>query len=333
MTRKQKKRVFIVWSKFQRRVEVLAPVLDSEICYFHYAWEEKSKILKALSYFMKSIDTFKCLFQKKPPLIFIQFPPAPALYCVALYSYLTGSKYVSDCHLGLTNANWFKWIHAKKLLSKGHMIVHNEHLIEPAMRSMNVRPFVVRDGIAKRLSVDHYKSSVLDDLGLCRKSYVIFPCSYSSDEPLKEVFEAARMLPEVMFVLTWNYDRLSSTIRNSLPSNVILTGYLKIDDFNHLFVNSGVALVLTKHEAVQLSGMQEAMAYEIPAVVSDLKTTRFLYKNYPVYVRNDPESIAEGIQYAFQNRLDLKERMIKLRVETEKEFSDQIADLKASLNL
>jgi glycosyltransferase involved in cell wall biosynthesis len=333
MIRKQKKGVFIVWKKFQRRVEVLAPFLDLEVHYFYYSWEEKSKILKALSYFLKSIDTFKCLFLKKPSLVFIQFPPAPALYCVALYSFLTGSRYVSDCHIGLTNANWLKWIHAKKLLIKGPMIVHNEHLIEQVIRSMNVKPFVVRDGIAKRQSVDIRKSSLLDDLGLPPKSYVIIPGSFSWDEPLREVIEAARMLPEIMFVLTWHFNRLSRTIRNNLPSNILLTGYLQIDDFNYLFANSGVALVLTKHEAVQLSGMQEAMAFEIPAVVTDLKTTRFLYKNYPVYVRNDPESIAYGVTYAFQNRHDLEEKIKKLRIETEREFFDQIVNLRTILNL
>ena len=88
-----------------------------------------------------------------------------------------------------------------------------------------------------------------------------------------------------------------------------------------------IALVLTKQEAVQLSGMQEAMAFKIPAVVSDLITTRFLYRSYPVYVRNDPKSIADGIQYAFNNRLDLEEKMKSLRNETEKEFSVQIVNL------
>jgi len=330
---KQKKGAFIVWRTFQRRAEVLAPYLDLEICYFYYPWEEKSKILKALSYFPKSFRTLKYLFRKKPALVFIQFPPTPALYCIALYSWLTGSRYVADCHITIGNDYWLKWIYAKKLLLKEKMIVHNDHIIEHVIRSMNVKPIVVRDGIAKRPSVDVRKSPLLEGLGLSPKSYVIFPCSFSLDEPLKEVIEAARLLPEIMFVMTWNFERLSRTARNSLPSNILLTGYLQIDDFNHLFANAGVALVLTKEEAIQLSGVQEAMAFEIPAVVTDLQTTRFLYKEYPVYVRNEPKSIADGVKYAFQNRLDLEEKMKSLRIETEKEFFDQIVNLKASLNL
>jgi glycosyltransferase involved in cell wall biosynthesis len=329
----QKKGVFIVWKKYQRRVEVLAPILDLEIHYFHYSWEEKSKIFKALSFILKFVDTLKCLFQKKPSIVFLQFPPTPALYCVALYSWIRGTRYVSDCHLGIMNARWLKWLYAKKLLTKGKVIVHNDHLIEQAITSINVRPYVVRDGIAKRQSGDLIKSALLKDLGLAPNKYVIIPWGISSDEPITEVIEAARLLPDITFVMTWYYEKISSTIRNNLPSNLLLTGYLRIDDFNLLFANSGVALVLTKLEATQLSGMQEAMAFEIPAVVTDLKTTRYLYKAYPVYVRNDPESIADGVTFALKNKHVLEEKMKKLRIETEKEFSDQIEYLKTSLDL
>lgn len=327
-----KKRVFIVWKKYQRRVEVLAPYLDLEIFYFFYSWETKSKIFKVFSYFLNSINTMKCLFQNKPDLIFVQYPPAPPLYCVALYSWLTGTKYVSDCHMGITVAHFLNWIYVKKLLARGNVIVHNEHLLEKTATILKVRPFVVRDGIAKKRSTEVRESSFLDGLGLSPKKFVIFPCSYDPDEPVREVIEAARLLPEMMFVMTWFSEKLSRNVRDSLPSNLLLTGYLQINDYDYIFANSGVALVLTKNEDLQLSGMQEAMAFNIPAVVSDLKTTRFLYKDYPVFVKNNSKSIALGVSYAFRNRMDLEERMKRLRIESEKEFFDQIENLKSSLN-
>jgi glycosyltransferase involved in cell wall biosynthesis len=323
--------VFIVWKEYQRRVEVLAPYLDLEIFYFHYSWEEKSRIFKALSYFLKSIETLRCLIQKKPPLVFIQFPPTPLLYCVALYSWLIGCRYMADCHIWTVNVHWLKWICTKKLL-RGKIIVHND-VIEQVIRSLNLKPLVVRDAIAKKPLIQVGDNTLLQDLSLSPKCYLIIPCSFSSDEPIQEIIEAARLLPDIMFVMTWYCEKLSSKIRNILPSNVLLTGYLQIGDFNQLFSNAGVALVLTKQENVQLSGMQEAMAFEIPAVVSDLKTTRFLYKEYPVYVKNDPDSIANGVKYAFQNKLDLEKKMKSLRAETEKESLNQLENLKSSLNL
>ncbi|NTV79740.1 MAG: glycosyltransferase family 4 protein [Clostridiales bacterium] len=326
-----KKGVIIAWVEYQRRVEVLAPFLELETFYFSYAWETRSKLHKMLSYFLKSFRTLICLFQNRPALVLVQFPPAPALYCVALYSWLMGARYVSDCHMGITNENWFNWMYVKKLLARGQVIVHNVHLVDQVIHEIKVNPFVLRDGVAKKQAINLENATLLETHGLIPQKYVLFPCSFSLDEPLQETLEAARLLSDIRFVLTWYSEKLPKQMRDTLPANVLLTGFLEVDDFNCLFANAGIALVLTKHEAVQLSAMQEAMAFEVPAVVSDLKTTRFLYKEYPVYVKNDSKSIAEGILHTFQDRANLEERMRRLRIESEKEFSDQIANLKSLL--
>ena len=330
---KTTKSIFIVWKEYQRRVDVLSPYLGIEHIYFYYPWEMKSKIFKAISYIPKTIGTLKCLFEKKTTLVFVQFPPTPALYAVALYSWLTGADYVSDCHIGLTNEMWMNWIFAKKLLANGEMIVHNAHLVQQVEESVKIKPFVVRDGIAKKEEVEIRESNLLAEIGLSPKKYVLFPSSFDKDEPLDEVFDAARLLPDIKFVMTWHTEKLSKEMKRSLPPNIVLTGFLGIGDFNYLFANAGVALVLTTNEGVQLSGMQEAMAFETPAVVSDLKTTRFLYKNFPVYVKNEPKSIAQGISYAFENEAELEVGMRELRIESEKEFYEQVAYLKSSLGL
>jgi glycosyltransferase involved in cell wall biosynthesis len=326
-------RVFIVWKKYQRRVEVLAPLLNATIFYRFYDWESRSKFHKMISYIFKSLCTFKYLFENMPDLVFVQFPPAPAVYCVAIFSWLTRTRFVTDCHIGMTNEHWLKWIFIKRLLSKGMVIVHNEHLVDQVKTSIKTTPFVLRDGIEKNLSIDSGKKNLLNNLGLVPKKYVIIPFSFSPDEPIQEVVESARLLPGIKFVMTWDSDKLSYDMKNDFPPNILLTGYLPINDFNNLFANSGVALVLTTHEAVQLSGMQEAMAFEIPAVVSDLRTTRFLYKNYPVFVKNDSRSIAGGVTLAFQIGPELEGRMRNLRIESEKEFLMQVDQLKTTLKI
>lgn len=330
---KPPKPVLIAWKEYQRRVEVMAPYLGVEHFYFYHSWEVRSKLHKALSYLPKTINTLACLFRIKPVIVFVQFPPTPALYAVAFYSWLTGARYVSDCHMGVTNSHWLHWPFAKKLLTHGKVIVHNEHLVGLVEEELNVKPFVLRDGIAKKQVDACEKNSLLPTFGLSAKEYVIFPCSFSADEPMEEVIEAARSLPEIMFVMTWHPEKLEKRIHNMLPKNVLLTGFLKTDDFDHLFANAGAALILTVHEGVQLSGVQEAMAFEIPAIVSDLKTTRFLYKDHPVYVKTDAGSIAHGVTLALKDRSKLESSMKMLRLESEKEFLEQVKCLRSVLCL
>jgi glycosyltransferase involved in cell wall biosynthesis len=325
--------VFIAWKVFQRRVDVLAPELGLKIRYFHYAWEEKSKFHKTLSYSLKGIATLTWLFQRRPSFVFVQLPPTPALYCVALYAWLTGSRYVADCHNSMVYEHWYKWAFATKLLKAGIMIVHNDHVAKHVEGNIGITPFVLRTGIAKKQLLDGEQFPLMQHLGLSPKSYVILPWNIASDEPLEAVIEAARSLPQVRFVMTWYSERLSSAMRNSLPPNLTLTDFLPLHDFNQLFANAGVALVLTNRDGTQLSGVHEAMAFEIPVVVSDLKTTRFLYGNAPVYVENVAESIAQGVRCAFETRLYLEEKIRSLRLETEAEFSEQLANLAALLDL
>lgn len=328
-----KRSVFIVWKEYQRRVEVMALYLGVEYFYFHHAWEVRSKVFKALSYIPKTINTLKCLLQNKPSLILVQFPPTPALYVVALYAWLSGSKYVSDCHMGMTNAKWLAWPFARRLLAGGGVIVHNEHLVKQTEADLRVKPFVLRDGIAENRFPEIGENSLLKNLRLTPKNYVIFPCSFSEDEPIQEVIKAAQSLPEIRFVMTWHVEKLAKHLRDTLPPNMILTGFLTTEDFNCLFANAGVALVLTKHENVQLSGMQEAMAFGTPAVVSNLRTTRFLYREYPVYVDNAATSIAHGIEFALQHKTTLEQQMYRLRIESEKEFFAQAANLKSAFDI
>ena len=132
----QKKGVFIVWKKFQRRAEVLAPQFGLEIFYFHYSWEENSKFHKAFSYILKTLDTLSVLV-KQSSLIFAQLPPTLVLYDVAIYSWLTGSTYVLDCHNSMMYANWHKWLFVKRLLKAGVTIVHNDDVAKYVEKSWN----------------------------------------------------------------------------------------------------------------------------------------------------------------------------------------------------
>ena len=130
-----------------------------------------------------------------------------------LYAFLTGARYVSDCHIVIASAGWL-WFYVKKLLLNGKMIVHNDLIMEYVSRTMDIEPIVVRDGIAKKISVDVEKRSLLkNDTGLFPKNYVIIPWSFSKDEPLKELVDAARLLPETKFVMTWYFERLSRSLR------------------------------------------------------------------------------------------------------------------------
>ena len=324
------KSVFIVWRNFQRRPEVLAPRLGTQLVYFRCSWSEHSFFHKVLSYIVNALSTAFFLLKNRPSVVFIQLAPTPLLYIAWIYALIFKSQIVSDCHNSMIQGEWINWPFARIFLSKTIVLVHNKFILAEATKKLNFEPLVLRDGF-ETINAE-YSLEILDKFGLQPGSYVIMPWGLASDEPLLEALSAARQMPEKRFVITWHLERIPSAVRANMPDNVVLTGYLDNSDFTAIFANAGVALVLTKREGTQLSGMAEAISFKVPAVISNLQTTKGLYGNAACYVDNEAFSIARGIKEAFQRCDELKANMVLLQEQTEVEIERQLQILREKIN-
>lgn len=296
-----KRNSFVVWKVFQRRVETLSNEFDLETHYYHYKWEEQSRLFKTLSYVFKFSRTIFDLFKYRPSYIFIQLPPTPVLYAAAIYCGLSRAKYISDCHNAMIyGASWNKWPLAKYLLKNSTvMLVHNDDVAERA-KDLAMSPLVLRDPlptIANTLLGEY-----VSKLGLHSGTYIMAPCAFAADEPIEELFNAIRMMPDLMFVMTWFTERLTAAQRNNVPVNIIFTGFIKSEYYNDLLIHAGAVLSLTDREGTQPSVASEAISAGVPLIISDLKTTRSLYEDAPIYVENRASSIVDGIKKANQGR-------------------------------
>ena len=283
MSNISEKNLFIVWNPFQRRAQSLGRMLGLVVRYYHFSWEERGKLFKLLSYVAKSLITLLDLLRYRPPFVFIQLAPTPLLYIVAIYCAFTKAQYISDCHNTMIyDDHWIKWPFAKKLLYRSFiMLVHNEDVRKKA-EAIGLRPFVLRDPLPV-ISVP----KDIDEIGginIKEKKYVIVPCGMAIDEPVEELFIAARAVPEALFVLTWFVDKLHPSLREEASDNILFTGFLDEPYFNSLYANANAALVLTTREGTQPSGASEAIALGVPLVISDIETTRRLYMDAP-YIR------------------------------------------------
>ena len=304
----------------------MAPMLEAEIYYCHFLWEEKSKWHKGLSYLGKFLMSMIILCRERPNIIIIQLPPTPLLYVSMFYSILFNAKLICDCHNAMIQGSWIHWPFVQNFLTKTIVVVHNHFIFLEAREKLKFDPIVLRDGFEN--SKFSYSSTVLKKFGLIPGEYVILPWNIAKDEPLSETFAAAEQMPEKKFVLTWHRERIPFSLRKIMPSNIVLTGFLEDEEFASVFFHAGAALVLTNREGTQLSGMAEAIAFNVPAVISDLKTTRALYEDAACYVKNTPNSIIAGIRETFCMADVMRSSMKRIRNKTEIEISSQIGILK-----
>src|SRR5690606_35298998 len=59
---------------------------------------------------------------------------------------------------------------------------------------------------------------------------IVFICTFSVDEPVEAVLQAARLYPTAHIYVTGHYDRAKQHLHNQ-PDNVTFTGYIPYDEF------------------------------------------------------------------------------------------------------
>jgi glycosyltransferase involved in cell wall biosynthesis len=324
-------RVSIAWVAYQRRAESLAKYFDLDIYYIHYKWEEKSKYYKPLSYIFKLAETLKILFNTRAKIIFVQIAPTLPLYPIVLYCKLKKAIFIADCHnTTFYDSVWIKLPLAKKFLYKANTVfVHNEDILEK-VKNWNLPVFLLRDPIPEIKVNDTIEN--IANIEIKKRQYVIIPGSFASDEPVQELFDAMRLLPDVLFACTWFAERMPKDQQKCLPPNLCLTGFLNEQDFNAFYANANAAIVLTTREGTQPSGAAESIALNVPLVVSDIATTRRLYSDAPVFVTSNAISIAEGVRFALDNAQSLKEKLNSLKEKLGVENNKQLAEFKQRLD-
>lgn len=325
--------VFIVWKVYQRRVEALQVPLRADTVYFHYAWEERGRVHKALSYLCKFVHTLAVLFRRRPALVYVQAPPTFAIYAAWLYGWLAGVPYVVDAHNPMIyDTFWPRLPLAAFMLRHARsVIVHNRYVAARA-RELGLSPVNLRVLMDRPPDVAARAHVAPDtDCADKRRPRVVVPCSYDVDEPLVELQRVTHFLPDVDFYITWYAEKLPRGFVRQFGPNTRFTGFLPAEDFNGLLAQADVIVALTTRDGTQPSVATEALAFERPLVVSDSSTIRDLFPQGAVYVENRAGAIAEGIRTALRERRHLEVEMAAFKSEKLRQWESQFEDLRGLL--
>ena len=156
-------------------------------------------------------------------------------------------------------------------------------------------------------------------------------CSFSDDEPLDVVFEAAKICSDVCFYIT---GRPRSTSRYSIarrPENCILTGYLPYDQYVSLLQNADAVMCLSTRDNTLLMGAMEAVSLTTPLIVSDWPVLRDTFPIGTVHVSNTPQGISQGICRVQSERASLQHQMVTLKEQLDREFKQRFGELEQLL--
>jgi glycosyltransferase involved in cell wall biosynthesis len=138
-------------------------------------------------------------------------------------------------------------------------------------------------------------------------------CSFNYDEPIAEILDAARAVPEVRFFMTGNPKHLSQELKARMPANVTLTGFLSVEAYGGLVSGADAVMTLTTRDHTMLRAAYEAIYQGTPVIVSDWDLLRGAFDEGALHVDNSVEQIATAVRRVAVDGVALREGARRLK--------------------
>ena len=280
---------FITWYPYCRRSDTIAHALGGPSHLIHYL-SFKRPLQAPLKYVLQTARTLSVLAREKPDVVLVAVPPIFAALPVLLWARLHGgTRVVVDAHTGIfEHARWAwlmpltRWVFRRA----DAVIVTSGHLAD-LVESWGARAVVIGT-VAVRFGEGTAPSD-------CAGARVVVVNTFSVDEPVDEVIEAARMLHDSSFFVTGDMRHARREWIERKPANLEYTGFVSEKEYAGLLRAADVVVVLTTHDHTMQRGAYEAMALDKPLVTSEWQLLRDTFSRGTIHVQNDADAIAAGI--------------------------------------
>ncbi len=319
VVRRPGKPLYLSWIRFQRRPVSMQACFDFDVHFMPIRWRGKAGL--ALSYLANFGASLKLLWSQRPDTVWVQVPQYPALWAAMIYRRFSSRRItlVADCHNSIVWKPWNRFPLGPSLLPSCDLVlVHNaEVAVDAAALGVPAEKMLVLEdapGESTRAA-----SPPADD---SPRPWLVFPASWAADEPIAQVLEAARRMPEATFFITGNPTRANPLPpAEQIPRNVKLLGFLPLADFDAYLSHADLVLALTLEEGIQLSVCNEAVGLGLPMVCSGTRILRQIFRQGTVFVdASDPDSIVAGCREALAQREDLALQMQAFRLERRQQW-------------
>lgn len=295
----------LAWTAFQRRQVSMVDLAGFECVFLPLPAGTKGRWNKAWQYTRLFMQTLGVLRRRKPGTIWFQLPQVPLMWAAMVYRQLFDQqvKLVADCHNAMFRPPWSRVPFGLSALGKCDLVlVHNDAVLNAALGFglPRGRTLVLED-VPPLVAAPAALPAVPAAFAGRPRPWVLFPGSFSADEPVAELLAAARLLPSGVVVMT---GRVANAAKHGhdlsqVPPNVVMPGFLSLEDFEALLVHCDVVLALTKFDGIQLSVCNEALGFGKAMVVSDTPLLREMFGSAAVMAdSNNPAALAQGIASA-----------------------------------
>jgi hypothetical protein len=301
----KKKIVWITWEN-QRRNRELSKSLDIPL----FELSEIDNISNLFRKYIKGImKTLKILLEERPELVICQNPSLVLAFLLVISKRFFKIRVFVDSH----NAGIFPKEGKSSLLIRlagfiqrhADLTIVTNIALKEHVENNGGKSFVLPDKIP---DLPHIKT-----IPLKGKYNFLFICTFASDEPYIEVFEAARRIgPDICIYVSGNFKK-KGVIPGSLPENLMLLGFIPDEEYIGMMRSVDATIVLSERENCLLCGAYETVALEKPMILSNKKALRNYFNKGVIYSENIREDIAKAIYIVLEKRVNLSAQIKQLK--------------------
>lgn len=314
----------VSWAPYSRRSEMFARELNGELRCIHYL-RFQYPLHAPVKYLLQSARTWQVLRRDRPGAVHVQTPPFICGLVVYLYGRLTGAPYVFEYHSAAFGRAW-DWARPIQRFLARHAatnIVTNQHWAD-LMNEWGADAVVMLDPFLELPEGEPYPMGPGFN--------VAFVSTFAQDEPVDEVLEAARLLPDVQFYITGDTRKKPPAFFEAAPPNVTFTGFLDPNgQYLGLLRGADAVMVLTTRDYTLQLGGCEAVAVGKPLITSDWPYLRQLFRGGTVFAPNTAGGIRDAVELARNRHAELAAEIAAFRAESRREWDDRLGYLKRTV--
>lgn len=330
--------LFIIWGKEVKLSQYLAQELAALPCQVYYEKFLSWRMPAAIRYIFQTVKTWQLLLKHRPSLVIVQNPPFIAPLVCLPYCKLFKAKLMIDSHTAaFLDRKWerlsflFRFVAKRANLNTCHNFKNLEILkswgIKPSMVLQFFNPEFDRLSLSEPLSDENLEKDLQGS-----ECPILMVNRFASDDDFETVFETARLMPEADFYITGDYHKLAGRLGN-IPKNIVLTGYLKHQDFMRLMDRSEVVLAFTLRPDTVLWSIREIMALRKPFVTTDSEVMRHYFGEVGLFAKSDPLAISSAITEALEKSEDIKQGIDKFLNKDKDRWKQEMLQVKENLQI
>ncbi|RYZ84896.1 MAG: glycosyltransferase [Moraxellaceae bacterium] len=270
--------------------------------------------------------TLAILRYHRNSIVIVQNPSAVLAGLAALVRPLLGYTLVVDAHnAGIHHPSpHVQRINRFVIRAADHVVVTNNALAT-FVTSEGGSPLILPDPLPQ------FAQTGKADLATSNTARVLFICTWATDEPYFEVFKAAKLMPQVQFLVTGFSKDREKQFGESLPGNILLTGYLPDEDYENLLHEVKIIIDLTTRQDCLVCGAYEAVAAETPLITSNSQALQNYFCRGTLFTDNSAESIALSIKKMLEQYAEMKSEISEFKQQLEANWCEQLNVVKHQL--